>query len=100
MFGKASPGQPGRGHQTIEKSLHGLATTIAILAALACAGPIFEYGMDPATDFFADAWGYDFGEIGGFAFCTAGTMTVFFIARIAAVIGLTLLASRGLMYAI
>ncbi|MDM3871834.1 hypothetical protein QSV34_10780 [Porticoccus sp. W117] len=98
MFNKQNS-PSNRGQKTIEKSLHGLATMLAFLAAIASAGPIFEYGYPPATEYFSDSWGYDFGELGGFTFCSACVVTVFFIARIGAVIGLMFLATRGLMYA-
>ena len=97
MFGNRE--STNSGQQTIEKSLHGLATTIAFLAAITCAGPIFEYGYDPAAEYFSEAWGYDFGGLCVFLFCGISTIAVFYIARIGAVIGLMFLASRALMYA-
>ena len=101
MFGGNNSQTPNRGHATIEKSLHGLATTLAVFAALLCSGPIFEYTFDPAFSYLADAYGDEaLAQIGAFAFGALSVTTVFFITRIFAVLALTVIASRLAMMAI
>lgn len=101
MFSKNPSGQPGRGHQTIESSMHGLATVLAAVAALLCSGVIFEYTYPYAFEYMADAFGDDaLGQLGAVGFGALATATVFFIARIVLVLSLMLIASRVMVYAL
>ena len=98
MFGNNH--KPNRGQKTIEDSMHGLATVLALLAALMCSGLIFEHTYDPAFNYLVDAYGDDsLAELGAFGFGVLSTATVFFLARIFIVLALTLIASRLLVYA-
>ncbi len=100
MFGKRALGQ-SRGHASVESSLHGLATTLAIFAALLCSGPIFEYTYDPAFEYMANAYGDEaLAQLGAFGFGALSCAAVFFLSRVVFVLAVTLIVSRLAMMAI
>ena len=90
-----------RGAKTVEGSLHGLATVLALIAALAVSVPIFEHTYDPAYEYFFDTYHEEtLAQLGAFAFGMLCIAAVFFIARIFIVISLMLIASRAVMYVV
>lgn len=92
---------PQRGHQTIEKSLYGLSTTLALFAALLCSGPIFNYTYDPVFEYMADAYGDEaLAQAGAFFFGALSCATVFFVTRVLTILALTLIVGRLAMLAI
>ncbi len=91
----AEKSNPAR--STIEDSLHGLATIIALMAALLSSGQIWEAVYPLMYDYLWDA--YDFDEIamlGAGAFSLLSIAVVFFICRIVFVLGLMVLAQNVL----
>jgi len=100
MFGTKS-GAPSKGQTSIESSLHGLASTLAFLAALLCSGPIFEYTYDPAFEYMTDAYGDQvLAQLGAFGFGALSCAVVFFITRMVMVLAIMLIVSRLAMLAI
>ena len=99
MFNKS--GSQSRGRSTVENAFGGLATVLALLAALAVSIPIFETTFDPAYDYIRDATREEIlAQIGAFAFSSLCTAAVFYICKIFIVISFTLIASRIVMLAV
>ena len=89
----------GAGRGPIDKSLDGLATSLALVAAIACSGPIFEYSLPVAFGFLNEAYGEEMlATLGAYLFSALCTVAVFHIARIAIVLSLGLIAMRGLAF--
>ena len=100
MIGNKSPGS-NKGPNTIQNSFHGLASVLAVAAALLCAAPIFEYSYEPALAYFADAFeSNELGQLGALAFTGLATSAVFFIARITLILAATILSTRVLTLAL
>lgn len=89
-----------RGRKVVEDSFHGLATFLALMAALAVSVPIFQYTYEPAYDYFLDAFYEEtLAQLGAFTFGALCTGAVYYICKIFIVIGLMLIASRIVMFA-
>lgn len=98
MLNRSKPSS--RGRKTIESSFHGLATVLALIAALAVSVPIFQHTYEPAYDYFlATYYEETLAHVGAFTFGTLCVAAVFYIARIFIVISLMLIASRVVMFA-
>lgn len=84
-------------------SLHGLATTVALAAAVLATPELFRLTADPLYAFFSRSWGEDLAAVLIWVFALLEGLAIFYGARaflsIAAVTITLALLSRGLVLA-
>ena len=99
MFGnKNYPAAGPGGKPTLESSLMGLCTIVAMIAALLSMGTIYNYTFEWAYQYFSNSFGdRGLGELAAYAYVGLSTLTVYQICRLVLHIGVTVLASNVLL---
>lgn len=99
MFNFKSDKQTGR--NTIESSLHGFASTLALIAAFLVCPQIYDLSNGPIYAYLLNAYGdQTLAQLGVYVWTIICTAAVFFLSRAMFVLALMLVAQRLLMFAL
>lgn len=91
---------PNRAQSTVESSLHGLASVLALIAALLTSGQVYEYSAAPVFNYLYESYGdAAFAQLGMWGWVALATAGIFYLARALLVLALLLIAQRLLVLA-
>lgn len=93
MFNK--PSQSNRGQKSIEDSLHGLASVLALIAAFLVMPQIYEFSAQPVYTYLLRSYGDEsIAYLGIYVWTFLATACVYFLSRAMFVLALILIAQR------
>lgn len=89
------------GQATVERSLHGLASTLAVIATILVSGQVYDLTADPMFNYLLNAYGDHFmATVGMYAWIGAALACVFFLTRAVLALAVLLIAQRLLVFAL
>lgn len=96
MFDKnQSPTGQNKGQSSVEKSLHGLAGALALIAAFLLCPQIFSLSADPVTSYLLDTYGNETAaELGVYVFTGISTLATYHLCKAVIVLSALLIGQR------
>jgi len=94
MFKNESPMQQ-KGRKTVEDSLQGLASMLALIAAFLVMPQIYEYTANPVHAYLFKSYGdYSLATLGTYVWTFLATACVYYFSKAMIVLSLMLIAQR------
>jgi len=97
MFSKNNqlPAGQNKGQSSVEKSLHGLASMLALIAAFLCCPQIYAISTDPIYGYLQDSYGNDLvAELGVYVWTGISTIAVYHLCNAIIVLSALLIGQR------